>query len=126
MAELNERLIAVDHAMRRWGAWAHESMNHGPAGILGRVVEQGISGAAQSTNTKPWVAEDVLAIEAFVAQMEDGWKELVRIEYCGAWQPQNVKARRLGMAQHLYAAELERVRYFILGRWVQLQADLAA
>jgi hypothetical protein len=126
MAELNERLVAVDHALRRWGAWAHENSERGIAGVLGRVVEFGLDGAAQSTNARPKVADEVLAMEAFVALMSDDWQELLRIEYCGAWQPQNVKARRLGFAQHLYAAELERVRYYILGRWDQLQADLAA
>lgn len=90
----------ADYALERWARKSAndlQSLGWPPITVLGRVIEFGISGAAQGGAKVMEIDEMFQATDRAVARLRPREKLVVRTHYSGAWRTDKESARKLGM-----------------------------
>ena len=108
---------AVHLRLESWGAWAREGGTTcaWPARtILGRLIEDGPSGAAQSGRPPVSMPEDIAAVDAAVAHLGDIDRKVVHTYYVG-WLPIEAQARACHMRVRMFQNVLRRARWRVGG-----------
>lgn len=105
----------VHARLEEWGRWSRDAeVRPYPAvTLLGRVIEQGISGASQS---RPPIAmpDAVAVVDAAIGKLGAIDKRVVQTYYL-RWESPEVMARRLQMRLRQFQAVLRRARWRIGG-----------
>jgi hypothetical protein len=107
----------IDNLLTRWGKDArHDGAPRWPVNtILGRMIEQGLTGASQIGAPEPTVPREIQIIDWCVAQLRDMKRKVIFIDYVthpGA--PEEQKRRRLGMSHTAWQNNLKGAREIIL------------
>lgn len=115
MNHMNSETRMVHARLERWGKWARENL-HGwpPATLLGRVIEQGLSGASQSGRPPISMPADIADTDAAVARLGAIDKGVI-VEYYTRWAPPEMIWKRCRGIRSLsnFRAVLKRSRWRI-------------
>lgn len=106
----------VHERLEQWGRWAKESEARAwpESTLLGRVIEQGASGASQQGRPPIEIPEAVAAVDAAVCRLGGVDRAVIQTYYL-RWEPIEVMARRHQMRVRQFQHVLRRARWRILG-----------
>ncbi len=110
-AHLSPQLRWVDTALEAWARWAHQGaqqMGWPPVSILGRLADEGFTGAAHTAHV-PEIPESVLATERALLRLKAIERKVVVKHYVN-WQPVEVSARACHMSPGRFMTLLHRAR----------------
>lgn len=101
--------------LEEWGKWARDTeVRPWPRRtLLGRIMDQGASGAGQS-QAPISIPNTVAAVDAAVARLGAIDRSVVQTYYL-RWEPPEVMARRLSMRVRQFQSVLRRARWRIGG-----------
>lgn len=102
----------VHSRLEAWGAWAKDSeIRTWPAvTLLGRMIDQQATGAAQSNRPPVAMPDEIAAIDAAVCKLNAIDKRAVQLYYI-KWQPIENLARMMHMRPRQYQNVLRRARW---------------
>lgn len=98
--------------LEEWARWAKdsESREWPPITLLGKVIEQGISGAGQGTRPPISMPDNVAKVDAAVAKLGEIDKKAIKTYYM-RWEDIDSMARRLHMRRRQFQNVLRRARF---------------
>ena len=110
-------IATAEGLLHRWGKWSRDNprLLLSSTSILGRVMEEGASGASQATG-KPEIsmADDIALIERAVLRLDDEFKLPIVLRYV-----QRMPAGQACKACHLHPREHTKILgygiYFVAG-----------
>ncbi len=106
---MKSELVHVDLALEQWARWGKEGTNGWPqVTLLGRVIEQGFTGAAQK-GPVPEMSAVIFAVEQAILQLKAIERKVV-IKHYIHWQPVEVSARYCHMSAGRFRTLLHRAR----------------
>ncbi len=106
---LDPPLARINAALESWATWVKEGLPAWPpVTILGRVAEQGFTGASQR-GPMPEMPDEILAVERAVLRLRAIERKVV-IKHYVHWQPVEVSARYCGMSPNQFRVLLHRAR----------------
>lgn len=116
MNHMDPETKLVHVRLEEWGRWAKDSEVHAWPRItlLGRCIDQGETGAAQSGRPPVAMPDRVAVIDAAVCKLGEIDKRVVQAYYI-RWQPIEVMARRHSMRVLQFQRVLRRARWRIMG-----------
>lgn len=106
----------VHERLEQWGRWAKDSEATAwpKATLLGRVIEQGASGASQQGKPPVQIPDAVAVIDAAVCRLGTVDRSVIQTYYL-RWEPIESMARRHRMGVRHFQNVLRRARWRILG-----------
>lgn len=100
----------ADCALDAWASWVRELLRGYPAAtLLGRIIDQGVSGAAQSGHVLNGMPEQVLATDKAVAHLDVIEKHVVMVYYL-TYADSEVKAEECGCSQRTFFRRVARAQ----------------
>jgi len=105
----------VVHArLMEWAKWARENLHAlPPITLLGRMIEYGALGAAQSGTPPVTIPDHIAAVDAAVSRLRPDHKRTI-IAYYTEWEAPEQLAKRLGMEYREMRAVLHRARHCLV------------
>lgn len=102
--------------LEEWGKWARDAeIRPWPRRtLLGRVMDQGPSGAGESGRPPISMPNAIALVDAAVSRLGDIDRRVVQTYYL-RWEPPEVMARRVGMRLRQFQSVLRRARWRIGG-----------
>lgn len=115
----------VHERLEQWGRWARDSeaRTWPQSTLLGRVIEQGASGASQQGKPPVQIPEAVAVVDAAVSRLGAIDRGVVQTYYL-RWEPIEVMARRHSMRVRQFQNVLRRARWRILG-YIDAQGEMS-
>jgi hypothetical protein len=112
MNHMDPETKMVHSRLEKWGKWSRdcEARAWPEATMLGRLIEQGPMGAAQSGKPPISMPDDVAAVDAAVARLGDIDKGVIKSYYM-RWETIETTARRNGMRLRQLQNVLRRARW---------------
>lgn len=106
----------VHERLEQWGRWAKDSEAKAwpESTLLGRVIEQGASGASQQGRPPVQIPEAVAIVDAAVSRLAVVDRSVIQTYYL-RWEPIEAMARRHHMRVRQFQTVLRRARWRILG-----------
>lgn len=95
---MQNEIAYADGMLDAWASWVRQSLNAWPSQtLLGRIIKQGVSGAAQGglIDTMP---EQVARTDRAVAHIEQRLQRVTKVYYLSN-APSEVKAMRCGVSR---------------------------
>lgn len=108
---------AVHTRLEAWGAWARDAeVRAWPVStLLGRMIDQQPTGAAQKGRPPVAMPDEIAATDAAVCTLGDIDKQAIRLYYI-KWAPIEVHARKLSMRPRQFQNVLRRARWRLSSR----------
>ena len=106
----------VHERLEQWGRWAKDSEAKAwpEVTLLGRVMEQGPSGASQQGKPPVRIPDAIAVVDAAVCRLTGVDRSVIQTYYL-RWEPIEVMARRHHMRVRQFQNVLRRARWRILG-----------
>jgi DNA-directed RNA polymerase specialized sigma24 family protein len=99
----------VDERLDAWASWVRGRLSDWPARtLLGRIIEQGVSGAAQETGGA-FMPDAILETDRAVARL-DVLERRVLTEYYLTYASTEIKAARCGISRATFFRRLQRAQ----------------
>lgn len=116
MNHMDPETKLVHARLEAWGRWSRDAeVRPFPrVTLLGRVIEQGASGASQAGRPPIDMPDDIARVDAAVARLGAIDKRVVQTYYL-RWEPIEVMARRNKMRVRQFQNVLRRARWRIGG-----------
>jgi DNA-directed RNA polymerase specialized sigma24 family protein len=109
---MNPKIAYADERLDAWASWVKGRANAWPLRtLLGRIIEQGASGAAQETGGA-YMPDSILETDRAVAHL-DALERRVLTEYYLTYATTEMKARRCGVSRATFWRRLERAQMSI-------------
>jgi len=107
---LSPDLAYAEYLIERWAQWGKGQVPGAWPSItlLGRVIEQGFTGASQA-GPLPEMASEVAAVEVAVLRLRDDERKVI-VKHYVYWQPREVSARYCRMNTDQFDRVLHRAR----------------
>jgi hypothetical protein len=110
-SHMDPQMSAVHARLEEWGRWCHEHSNPWPhRTALGRIIDQGFTGAAQSGPGHTELPEAVALTDAAVARLCQIDQTAIKTYYMRT-EPIECCARRLRMGKRQLQNLLRRARW---------------
>lgn len=98
----------ADCALDAWASWVKGGMAAWPAAtLLGRIIEQGANGAAQSGRTIDTMPDAILATDRAVAHLDPLLKSTLKVYYL-VYLDSDMKAKQLGVSRATFWRRVSR------------------
>jgi len=116
MNHMDPETRATHARLEAWGKWARDSgIQAWPKRtMLGRMIEEGPSGASQQGKPPIAMPRDVADVDAAVGHLGAIDKQVIQTYYL-RWEPKEVMARRNSMRVRQFDNVLRRARWRITG-----------
>lgn len=123
MNHMDPETKAVHLRLEAWAEWSKDAeVRPFPSiTLLGRVIEQGISGAGQQGRPPVSMPDPIARVDAAVGRLGDIDKRAIMIYY-RRWEPIEVMARRMKMRPRQFQNVLRRARWRLQGYLAALEA----
>jgi DNA-directed RNA polymerase specialized sigma24 family protein len=110
-SHMDPQTSAVHARLEEWGKWCRDRLNAWPQRtLLGRVIDQGFTGAAQPGAERADVSEDVAVTDAAVARLGQIDQRAIKAYYMRT-EPIESSAKRVGMSKRMFQNVLRRARW---------------
>lgn len=112
VSRLEGSMGAVDAALEAWARWARRALGDlgwPPMTLLARVIESGVSGAAQQGGTPLEQDELCEAVERGILRLSEQERRVIVRCYLH-WEPIKTSAEAIGITEGLYRVVLHRAR----------------
>src|SRR5687767_37838 len=107
---MDSDIAYADCALDAWASWVREILSGYPAAtLLGRIIEQGVSGAAQPGNQLDGMPDEVLATDRAVGRLDVIEKEVVMVYYL-TYADSDIKARECGCSRATFFRRIARAQ----------------
>src|SRR5688572_23340017 len=104
---MDPSIAYADERLDAWASWVKGRLNAWPVRtLLGRIIEQGVSGAAQGTGSD-FMPDSILETDRAVAQL-DALERRVIVEYYLSYASSEIKAARCGISRATFWRRLQR------------------
>jgi hypothetical protein len=110
---------AVHVRLEQWAAWANsglESIGWPPSTLLGRMIDQGPTGAAQQGSPPITIPDEIAEVDSAVARLEPIDKGVISAYYLNWAPPEVLWMGCIGVrSAHSFRVILKRARWRIAG-----------
>lgn len=103
----------ADYALERWARKSASdlaALGWPPVTLLGRIIEFGISGAAQAGSKVLEIDALFQATDMAVSHLSEQEQLVTRTHYSGAWKTDKVGAYKIGMSHDMFRQVLHMSR----------------
>lgn len=114
----------ADYALERWARKAAgdlTALGWPPVTLLGRIIEFGISGAAQPGAKVLEIDELFQATDMAISRLSEQEKLVVCTHYAGTWKTEKVSAYKIGLSHDTFRKALQfarsKVQSYLEGRF---------
>lgn len=115
MNHMDPETKSVHLRLEVWGRWAHEEVRAWPRiTLLGRVIEQGVSGAGQQGRPPVSMPDEIARTDAAVARLGEIDRKVIRAYYLREVSKEDA-ARQVRMRVRQFQNVLRRARWRIGG-----------
>ena len=111
MSHMDSETRLVHTRLEQWGRWTKTSQQRAwpTVTLLGRIIDQGVSGAAQGGKEPLLMPAHIEAVEIAILRLPARDREVVTAYYT-LWEPPEVVARKVRMSRRQLKDALHRSR----------------